>query len=139
MSDTKQILRVVLKLMAGFALAWLMYVFLSGLMLGPDTGESHQYSFELGSMQPGEVKYMQAGRRKLVVVYGTQYYVAWAIDPVYGCPLEYQQEKQEFKSACVESRFDLQGRVIAGSKTELDLKGPKYRITPGSVLYVDAP
>ena len=138
MRDTKQILRVVLKLMASVGLLWLTYVFVSGLFVVRESATEKFTSIELlPVMQQGEVRFIQLGRRKLLVVYDQHYYVAWADDPVYGCAIEYLQAKQRFKSICVESWFDMQGHVMPGSKTEVDLKVPSYSITDDNRLVIE--
>jgi hypothetical protein len=82
------------------------------------------------------VKYFSVGRRQLLVTYSKDYYVAWGDDPVYGCALDYLPAEQRFKSVCVDSWFDLQGKPLAGSQTELDLKRPEYRVTPQLLLLI---
>ena len=135
MYDTKQILRVILKLMSAAALLWLAYIFVAGLFDRPGSEIKNLLSFDLTpEMKAGEVRFFQAGRRKLLVAYDKEYYVGWADDPTYGCAIEYRQDERRLKSVCVESWFDLQGHVMAGSKTEVDLKSPAYQISEGRKL-----
>lgn len=146
MTDKKQTLRVVVKLMSLVMVGFLVYVFLIGLV-----GESEPMEtlmIDVREIAPGEVKVFNAGKRKLLVLHRSPeqlasmkntylsddniyrsvqpgYFVAWAYDPFLGCAIEYQLNA--FKAICANNFYDLAGRSSAEDVTTTDLQIPEYQ------------
>ena len=123
MKDKKLILRVLSKLFAMFAVIAVIYVFMMGL-LDSDHLEAEDKTvwLDVSAMTPQQVKYFDHGRRKLLVLYlaGEDYLVAYARDPVFACPIQWQQGR--FISVCNGSEFGPDGKVYPGQATDEDLK-----------------
>lgn len=167
MAGTKQILRVIVKLMALIGLALFGYAFLSGLQVTePGDKVAAQVELDLADIHPGELKLYPLGRRTLLVLHRTpamleaiarqqatqllahdsesnqpagmdrrfrsqqeKYFVAYAMDPFYGCAIEF--EDAMFKSVCVNARYDLAGRAYKQSQAQANMIVPDYEIAAG--------
>ena len=133
MQDSRLFLRVASKLMLGFALMWLLYIFTRGLFELPattaDSSGNNSYEFDLSdlhaSAQSTAASYFSIGRRELLVIrLADDYRVYWASDPVYGCRLEYMQGL--IKPVCIDIEYDEQGYSKA---VRQQLKSPNYDIS----------
>lgn len=133
MQDYRLFLRVTSKLMLGFAVLWLLYVFTRGLFELPaitaDSSGKNSYEFDLSglhaSAQSTTASYFSIGRRELLVIrLADDYRVYWASDPIYGCRLEYRQGV--IKPVCIDIEYDLQGYSQAARQ---QLKSPDYEIS----------
>lgn len=133
MQDSRLFLRVASKLMLGFALLWLLYVFTRGLFELPATTASSTadkvYEFDLNalhqSVQTPTASYFSIGSRELLVLrLQDDYRVYWASDPIYGCRLEYRQGF--IKPVCIDIEYDQQGYSQAARQ---QLKSPEYEIS----------
>lgn len=123
MKDKKLILRVITKLLATFALLVMAYVFMLGLLSNENgVSDEKMVLLDVSELKQNEVKFFEHGRRKILVLHGIsgEYLVAYANDPVFGCPVEWQQGK--FISVCNGSEFDADGKVYPGQATDEDLK-----------------
>jgi hypothetical protein len=138
MQDSRLFLRVASKLMLGFALLWLLYVFTRGLFELPATGNSTGdtvYEFDLSVLQKvpeaSASGYFNLGSRELLVIrLADDYRVYWASDPIYGCRLEFRQGV--IKPVCIDIEYDQQGYSQAARQ---QLKSPDYEIS-GQLLRV---
>jgi hypothetical protein len=133
MQDSRLFLRVASKLMLGFALLWLLYVFTRGLYELPASGlnsnDNNAYEFDLGALQQmpqtNVSAYFKVGSRELLVIrLADDYRVYWASDPVYGCRLEYRQGV--IKPVCIDIEYNQQGY---SQKARQQLKSPDYEIS----------
>jgi hypothetical protein len=133
MQDSRLFLRVASKLMLGFALLWLLYIFTRGLFELPATTANstgdNLYEFDLSglhqSAQTTTSSYFSIGSRQLLVVrLQDDYRVYWANDPIYGCRLEYLQGV--IKPVCIDIEYDAQGYSQAARQ---QLKSPQYEIS----------
>ncbi len=133
MQDYRLFLRVASKLMLGFALLWLLYIFTRGLFELPaitaDSSGDNVYEFDLSglhaSAQTAASSYFSIGRRELLVIrLADDYRVYWASDPIYGCRLEYLQGV--IKPVCIDIEYNEQGYSQAGNQ---QLKSPDYEIS----------
>jgi len=123
MADKKLILRVLSKLFATIAVLAVAYVFMLGVLSSENNPvEVKVLWLDVSSLKPGEIKYLEHERRQILVLSqgSGNYLVAYARDPVFNCPIEWQQGK--FISVCNGSEFDLDGKVYAGQRTDEDLK-----------------
>lgn len=133
MRDSRLFLRVASKLMLGFALLWLLYIFTRGLFELPattanSTGDS-VYEFDLRglhvSAQNTASSYFTVDRRELLVIRrADDYRVYWASDPIYGCRLEYLQGV--IKPVCIDIEYNEQGYSQSARQ---QLKSPDYEIS----------
>lgn len=132
MQDSRLFLRVASKLMLGFALLWLLYVFTRGLFELPATGNSagdKVYEFDLSVLQQmpqaSASGYFNLDSRELLVIrLADDYRVYWASDPIYGCRLEFRQGV--IKPVCIDIEYDQQGYSQAARQ---QLKSPNYEIS----------
>lgn len=139
MQDSRLFLRVASKLMLGFALLWLLYVFTRGLFELPasvlNSNDNNAYEFDLSALQQmpqsSASGYFNVGSRELLVIrLADDYRVYWASDPIYGCRLEYLQGV--IKPVCIDIEYDPQGYSQAARQ---QLKSPDYEIS-GQLLRV---
>jgi len=139
MQDSRLFLRVASKLMLGFALLWLLYVFTRGLFELPasalNSNDDNAYEFDLSALQQmpqsSASGYFNVGSRELLVIrLADDYRVYWASDPIYGCRLEYLQGV--IKPVCIDIEYDPQGYSQAARQ---QLKSPDYEIS-GQLLRV---
>lgn len=139
MQDSRLFLRVASKLMLGFALLWLLYIFTRGLFELPasalNSNGSNVYEFDLSVLQQmpqaSTSGYFKIGSRELLVIrLADDYRVYWASDPIYGCRLEYRQGV--IKPVCIDIEYDPQGYSQAARQ---QLKSPDYEIS-GQLLRV---
>ncbi|TNF37567.1 MAG: hypothetical protein EP315_02500 [Gammaproteobacteria bacterium] len=153
MQDKKLALRVVTKLFALVAVAFVAYIFFAGFV---DNSEE-TLVIDVNRIAPGEVEFFSAGKRRLLVLHRSpeqllalqndypsatdhhravkpEYFVSWAYDPFFGCAIEYRQIY--FKSICVNKHFDLSGRVFKGESAEQDLIVPVYQFLDDSHIQV---
>lgn len=133
MQDSRLFLCVASKLMLGFALLWLLYVFTRGLFELPATsansGGSDAHQFDLSALQQlpqsRAASYFSIGTRDVLVIrLADGYRVYWASDPIYGCRLEYRQGV--IKPVCIDIEYDEQGY---SQKERQQLKSPDYQIS----------
>ncbi len=133
MQDSRLFLRVASKLMLGFALLWLLYIFTRGLFELPasalNSNGNNAYEFDLSALQQmpqvSASGYFNIGSRELLVIrLVDDYRVYWASDPIYGCRLEYRQGV--IKPVCIDIEYDLQGYSQAARQ---QLKSPDYEIS----------
>lgn len=133
MQDSRLFLRVASKLMLGFALLWLLYVFTRGLFELPasalKSNGNNAYEFDLSALQQtphaSASGYFNIGSRELLVIrLVDDYRVYWASDPIYGCRLEYRQSL--IKPVCIDIEYDPQGYSQA---VRQQLKSPQYEIS----------
>lgn len=133
MQDSRLFLRVASKLMLGFALLWLLYVFTRGLFELPasalNSNNNNAYEFDLSALQQmpqaSASGYFNIGSRELLVIrLVDDYRVYWASDPIYGCRLEYLQGV--IKPVCIDIEYDEQGYSQAARQ---QLKSPQYEIS----------
>jgi len=133
MQDSRLFLRVASKLMLGFALLWLLYVFTRGLFELPATTANstgdNAYEFDLSALHqvPQAIAsgYFNVGSRELLVIrLQDDYRVYWANDPIYGCRLEYRQAV--IRPVCIDIEYTLQGY---SQEAKQQLKSPQYEIS----------
>ena len=123
LKDKKLILRVITKLLATFALLVMAYVFMLGLLSNENgVSDEKMLLLDVSELKLNEVKFFEHGRRKILVLRGSsgEYLVAYANDPVFGCPIDWRNGK--FVSICNGAEFDSDGKVYPGQATDEDLE-----------------
>ncbi|MCW8956205.1 MAG: hypothetical protein OQL09_04930 [Gammaproteobacteria bacterium] len=137
MTDKKLILRVITKLFAIFAVLAVVYVLFQGLLSNEATISDEQVVLlDVSALKPGAVQYFDFNRRKALVLHRArgQLLVAYASDPVFGCPIEWQGEK--FVSVCNASQFYADGKVYKGQVTDEDMKLLNFNINAKGIVKV---
>lgn len=136
MRDKKLILRVITKLFAVFALLVVAYVFMLGLLSHENIATDEPVVVDVSELKPGAVKYFDHKRRKILVLHRSsgQFLVAYASDPIFGCPIEWQDGK--FVSICNGSRFDEAGKVYKGQLTDEDMNKLPFDVDENGKLTI---
>ena len=107
MSDNKLLLRVALKLFAGFSILWLVYILLAGLFISNEKS-AETYLFDISSLKNNQARYFFVNGRELLVIKQVDTVSAfWANDPIYGCRLEFSGEF--IRPVCIEIFYGLDG------------------------------
>ena len=120
----KLLLRVSLKLLFMIGFICLFYIFIAGSFNFHEP-ELKKQTLDLSSLNNVSATYFNVNKRKLLVIKKLEtYFVFWANDPIYGCPLEYIESF--IKPVCIDIKYDLSGY---NKKTQQSLSSPKYKIT----------
>jgi len=131
MTDKKLLLRASLKLLSGFAIVWLGYIFLAGFFISPDKPISAQ-SFDTSFIREGQATYYFVNGRELLVFKKQNKTLAfWAQDPIYGCRLEFLSDM--IKPVCIDIRYTLNG--FSKNKNQW-LSAPDYELSLDGTLHV---
>jgi hypothetical protein len=144
MKDKRLLLRVIFKLMSFVGLGFVIYMLFSGFFDDENTSVIY---INVSKINKGEVNYFSIENKKLLVLHRidalknknphktSEYFIAYAYDPVYGCAIEFKGEY--FKSVCIDIKYDLQGRVYENTRSARDLILPKYNFIDAYTVAVE--
>ena len=133
MSDKRLFLRASLKLLSAFAAAWIIYIFIRGLLGPAEHSTNIQYSFDLSQLTNNSHTYFKTELRELLVIkHNNQFFIYWANDPIYGCKLEYLQEK--IKPVCIDITYQLDGY---SQKANQRLNSPEFDLYKNTLVIVE--
>jgi len=131
MTDKRLLLRVAVKIMSLIGLLFVAGIFVAGLL--PEQQPVKTAVIDVSSVEVGAVAFFKPGRRRILVVNsggdaGTHpYFVAYAQDTVYGCELQLDAAAAVLRATCADVEYDLQGRLLKGTRDHQNLSSPDYR------------
>lgn len=158
MTDKKLLLRVSIKLMFFISFVFVTYILFSGLSTNEkEVSGAKILQLDISDLEPGDIKYFSIDSRKILVLFRTEsmaqelkktmperedgfvfrsmvpeYFVAFAYDPFYGCPVE--MGDGFFKASCVDVKYDFSGRVYQSTQADSDLVVPNYEVVSGKFI-----
>ena len=160
MSERRKVLGGMVKLMGVGVIVFFVYIFVRAIF--GTTGDQYreQIILELPALSPGQMQYLQVQGRELMVLHRdnrmkqalsqfnnglydaasqtieenlSDWFVAYALDPLFGCRLELSESRLFFQAQCSPQKYDLAGRPYKGQQSQLPLRIPEYEIRGGKI------
>jgi len=152
MESQRQLLRVSVKLMGLTVIIFLLYILFKGMFVSLDD-TNKKIVVDVSALQPGQFKTLNFNGRKVLLLHrnkimmaalaahnaqlyndvvndkvATEWFVAYAHDPLLGCEIQLSDDKKTLVSVCGDQRYDLAGRPYKNQQSQMKLLSPAFAV-----------